>query len=380
LVGIIAGLSVTNPAPPGPQTIVLSRVQADGSTGAASPSAYGFGLGLVGTLPPSTSTVVATVTDSEFDGNPASGLFVEHRVSLTLRRDTIAGNNTAEGLDNALPNDFGGITASGAVLSLDASPAGPGQYNHITGNGVGVVIEPYVDNTTTPPTYTESKVTGNLVGNDITGNLQAGIEVLGAPDLSGLTVTGNSIYGSSFGNVPAALPLTLPAQPARGTPYPYYGYVNFGTGQGMNLAGNWFGISTPSTVTAPSATPAVYTDIRGATIGSSPVIQLAGSVLGPTVHAHPGQNVALQVQATLNDGQGHTVQDGTPVEFFAQTGIGAATPLGQATTVGGVAGGTFTYNVPSFSHPQHVSIQVLATAPDRAETVATGGIPVRGVS
>ena len=62
-------------------------------------------------------------------------------------------------------------------------------------------------------------------------------------------------------NAPTTIPPALPARPAS-PPYPFYGYVNFGATPGLALAGNYFGINSPSVQVTPTPTPPVAPSAR----------------------------------------------------------------------------------------------------------------------
>jgi Bacterial Ig-like domain (group 3) len=307
-----------------------------------------------------------TVTGSDISGNGndgfgGSGLAIyayDGTLTVHLQANTITGNNTTQALNAAgTDNNRGGITVGSGAVILDTTPAAAsGPYNHISDNGVGVVI------TNDHSTF----LSGNLTANDITHNKQAAVEIVGTPDLSGgLSVLRNSIYGSVFGAVLATVPPALAAQPAS-PPYPYYGYVNFGPGSGLNLDGNYFGVNTPSTLAVPAATIANYVDIGGNHLGAGPYITLGVTLNSPLTPAPANSTIAVQATATLNDGAGNVVLDGTPVNFFVGVGPTVAAPSGSANTTNGVAVGTFTVVTPP--SPGAV-LKLWATAPDRAITV-----------
>jgi len=312
-------------------------------------------------------TYTLTVTNSSLSNNGnssfgGSGLYAYGGVdTVHLRANMITGNNTTQHLNLAgTSTNFGGITVAGGTVILDTMPAAvSGPYNHITGNGVGVVIDNDFG----------TLLIGNLTADDITHNRQAGVEIVGAPDLSGgVSVLRNSIYGSAFGAVPTMIPV-----PALAAPPPYYGYVNFGAGSGLNLDGNYFGTNTPSTLAVPTATVAHYVDIGGNHLGAGVYITLKVALNSPLNPVPANSTITVQATATLNDGAGNAVLDGTPVNFFVGVGPTVAARSGNASTTNGVAVGTFTVVTPASSG---AVLKLWATAPDRAIAVAAGTILV----
>ena len=190
---------------------------------------------------------------------------------------------------------------------------------------------------------------------------------------------------------PSGDPGTL-SKAAQPNPTPYYGYVNFGAGSGLNLDGNWFGIGgvfsagdfpttytapsttcPPNTVTSasctpntPSATPASYIDIGGfwQHIGGGNFITL--KVSAPTTTLTPFVPAHLTVTAMLNDGNGDSVLDGTQVNLFLLNWI---RPLGNsprsATMAGGTASATINVVPPLNLAGHRIPLAVVATAPNR---------------
>jgi hypothetical protein len=132
----------------------------------------------------------------------------------------------------------------------------------------------------------------------------------------------------------------------------------------------------PSTGQVPPATIANYVDIAGNHIGAGPYITLGVTLNSPLVPEPANTTIAVQATATLNDGAGNAVLDGTPVNFFVGVGPTVAAPSGNATTTNGVAVGNFTFVTPANPGPGTLVLKLWATAPDRAIAVTAGTIVV----
>ena len=150
----------------------------------AVPDPLDYNGGLV--VDPSDAATALQVTNSFLQMNNAGGVTssgmllspLAGTLTATIQGNTIAGNDTAQPLGGGSFENFGGITPVlfrlGSITSVNTTPSSLTSpvpwtaYNHITGNGVGVVVG-------------TSIAGGNLSYNDLTGNLAAGIEIVGNP-------------------------------------------------------------------------------------------------------------------------------------------------------------------------------------------------------